>query len=149
MRITKKHLGAFVILGFFSLAQIVLFHPISVSAQSTPLVNSQVGLNEVGTVYGDSGSGPQDIRYIVARIINIILGFLGVIFFGLTVFAGFQYMTAAGNDEQAKKALTLLRNAVIGLVIILVSWTITRYITITLSGAVNNTADYRVYRTYP
>lgn len=147
MRITKKHFISFALLSFFSLAQVVLFSPV-VSAQ-TSLMSGQEGLSEVGRVYGDTGSGAQDIRYIVARIINIILGFLGVIFFGLTVFAGFKYMTSAGNEEEVKKSLTLLRNAIIGLVIILVSWTITRYIMLSIGGAVNNTAGYRDYRVYP
>lgn len=152
MRITKKHLLVFVFLSFFSLAQAALFKPVLVLAQASSggtLVDSQEGLTEIGRVYGANGGEPQDIRYVIARIINIILGFLGVIFFGLTIFAGFQYMTSAGNEEQSKKAVALLRNAVIGLLIILVSWAISRYILIVLGGAVNNTAGYLQYRTYP
>ena len=154
MRITKKYLLAFTILSFFSLAQVVLLTPRLVSAQvsasgGSSLLNSQEGLTEVGQVYGDNGSGPTDIRYTIARIINIILGFLGIIFFALVIFAGFQYMTAAGNQEQTKKAIGLLRNAVIGLVIILISWAITRYLVITLGKAVNNSVDWKTYNSYP
>jgi hypothetical protein len=152
MRITKKYLLAFSILSFFSLFQVLVFNPASVLAQASAggsLVGSQVGLNDIGHAYGNSDAVPTDIRYTIARIINIVLGFLGVIFLALTIFAGFQYMTAAGNEEQAKKAITLLRNAVIGLVIILVSWGVTRYILTTLNGAVNNTADYQTYHSYP
>jgi hypothetical protein len=152
MRITKKHYLAFILLSFFSLVQVVLFNPLLVSAQSqaaSPLLQGQVGINDVGKiVYGDNGSGPADIRYTVARIINIVLGFLGVIFFALTIFAGFQYMTSAGNEEQTKKALALLKNAIIGLIIILMSWAITRYVLIISGRAVNNSVDYRTYRDY-
>ncbi len=149
MRITKKHLLCFILLGFFSLAQIILFHPTTVSAQvssGSGLVGSQEGLTDIGRVYGDSGSGPQDIRAIVARIINVVLGFLGVIFLGLAVVAGFQYMTAAGNEEQTKKALSLLRNAIIGIVIILVSWGITRFTLLITGRTVSNKVDYTTYR---
>ena len=149
MRITKKHVLSFAFLSLFSLAQVILFFPTQVSAQASNLVSGQEGLNEVGRVFGDTGSGAQDIRYIIARVINLILGFLGVIFFILTIFAGFKYMTAAGNEEEVKKSLSLLKNAVIGLLIVLISWTITRYVLISLGGAVNNTAGYQNYRVYP
>ena len=156
MRITKKRFLAFVLLSFFSLALVVISTPQLVSAQVSSsgssngsLVNSQEGLDQIGRVYGDQGSGPQDIRYTIARIINIVLGFLGVIFFGLIIFAGFQYMTSAGNEEQTKKAMAMLRSAIIGLVIILVSWGITRYVMYTVGGAVNNTTGYQNYRSYP
>ena len=151
MRITKKYLLAFTILSFFSLAQVVLLTPSLVSAQTSggsALLNSQEGLTDVSRVYGANDGVPTDIRYTIARIINITLGFLGVIFFALVIFAGFQYMTAAGNEEQTKKAIGLLRNAVIGLVIILISWAITRYLVITLGKAVNNSVDWKTYNTY-
>lgn len=152
MRITKKRFLSFVLLSFFSLVLIMLSSPNLVSAQVTSgggLIDSQEGLNDVGVVFGDKGNGPQDIRYIIARIITIVLGFLGIIFFALIIFAGFQYMTSAGNEEQTKKALSLLRNALIGLIIILVSWGISRYILSTLTRAINNSVDYRNYRSYP
>lgn len=150
MRITKKHFISFILLGFFSLAQIIFFSPMIASAQvssGSGLVGTQEGLTDIGRVYGDSGSGPQDIRSLIARIINVVIGFLGVIFLSLAVFAGFQYMTAAGNEEQTKKAISLLRNAIIGVVILLVSWGITRFVLIITGRTVNNTVDYRTYRT--
>jgi len=114
-----------------------------VLAANANLIGSQVGLNEVGTVYG--GTEPQDIRILVLKIIRIALSFIGLIFFGLTIFAGFQYMTAAGNQDQTKKALALLKNAIIGLIIILMSWAITQYSIIMLSKAANNAFDATYY----
>ena len=149
MRITKKCLLCFILLGFFSLTQVVLFSPATVSAQASSgsgLIGTQEGLTDIGRVYGDSGNGPQDIRTIIGRIVNVVLGFLGVIFLVLAVVAGFQYMTAAGNQEQTKKAISLLRNAIIGIVIILISWGITRFVLIITGRTVSNTLDYTTYR---
>lgn len=115
----------------------------AVLAANTNLVGSQVGLTEVGEVYG--GTEPQDVRIIVLKIIRIALSFIGLIFFGLTIFAGFQYMTAAGNQDQTKKALALLKNAIIGLIIILMSWAITQYSIIMLGKAANNVLDTTYY----
>ena len=107
------------------------------------LISSQVGFNEAGSVYGNTQ--PQDIRITIARIINVILGLLGIIFVVLTIVAGFQYMTAAGHEEKAKKALGLIKNAVIGLVIILMSWMITRFTIRQLGRATNGALDYQTY----
>ncbi len=114
----------------------------SVRADST-LVANQEGFQELNDVFGGA---PADIRLTLAKIITIVLGFLGIIFISLTVFAGFQYMTSAGNEEKTKKAVDLLKNAIIGLIIILAAWTITRYAVIILSKTVNGTIDYLRYQ---
>jgi hypothetical protein len=111
------------------------------------LIDNQIGLSETADVYGKS-STPEDIRVTIAKVINIILGFLGIIFVVLTIVAGFQYMTAGGNEEKTKKALGLIKNAVVGLVIILMSWMITRFIVRQLSRAANNSVDYTTYSSY-
>ncbi len=58
---------------------------------------------------------------IIVRIINIILGFLSLVFVILILWGGFRYMTAGGNAENAKKALAIIRDAVIGVGIVLLS----------------------------
>lgn len=74
------------------------------------------------------GLGNQDIRVTIAKIIRIILGFLGIIAVGLTMYAGFLWMTAKGNEEQIDKAKGFLKNAIIGLAIILSSFAIVSFI---------------------
>jgi hypothetical protein len=143
MVITRKHIFSFIFLALFGL--IIVRATIPALADDA-LVTSQIGLPEVGGVYGNST--PQDIRMVIAKVINVVLTFLGIIFLGLTVFAGFQYMTAAGNEEKTKKAVDLLRDAVIGLAIILVSWAITRYVIVVLNNTVSNTTGYTNYTPY-
>lgn len=78
-----------------------------------------------------SGYGQVDgstLSETVGKIIRIVLGLLGTVFLCLTVYAGFLWMTAAGNDEQVGKALGILKTAVIGLVIILASYSITYFV---------------------
>jgi len=64
----------------------------------------------------------------VGRIIKIVLGFLGIIFLALTVYAGVLWMTAAGNEEKVTKALSILKAAVIGLIIIVAAYSITYFV---------------------
>lgn len=65
---------------------------------------------------------------IVAKIINVLLGVLGVVFIVLIIYAGFTWMTAAGNEEKITKAKGMIGNAVIGLAIVLASYAIATFI---------------------
>jgi uncharacterized membrane protein len=139
MLITKKHVISWFLLSLFAFALVV-----SGPAQAdNSLVDSQEGLNKVATVYGNSAQ--QDIRVTVARIINVVLTLLGVIFVVLAILAGFKYMTAAGSEEKTKEAMDTLRTAIIGLIIILMAWAITRYTIQILNKTVSNAADYTNY----
>jgi hypothetical protein len=64
----------------------------------------------------------------VGKIIRIILGLLGIIFLGLTVYAGALWMTAAGEEEKVTKATGILKTAVIGLIIILGSYSLSYFV---------------------
>lgn len=68
------------------------------------------------------------IETIIATIVQTILGLLAVIFLVLMVFAGFQWMTASGNEAQVKKSLETLKGALIGLIIVLAAYAITYFI---------------------
>jgi len=72
---------------------------------------------------------------IAGNIIYAMLGLLGIIFVVLTIYAGFLWMTAQGNEEQISKAKKMLVNAVIGLVIIMAAWSITAFVLYNLSSA--------------
>ena len=70
---------------------------------------------------------PQDPRVTVVLIIRFLLNLIGLILVGLNVYAGFLWMTAGGNEEQITKAKALLRNGVIGLIIVLSAYSITLF----------------------
>jgi len=135
----QKTLLALVFTSLFSLA-IILGG--TVRADDT-LLAGQEGFSDFETLFDGE---PEDIRLIIAKIINVILGFIGVIFLGLAVFAGFQYMTSGGNEEKTKHAVVLLTNAVIGLIIVLAAWSITRFTVIIMSKTLNNSVDYTNYQ---
>jgi hypothetical protein len=137
MSISKKRLLSLAILSLLGLMTIASVSP-ALADQS--LINSQIGVGDIGNVYG--GSTPTDIRTLIAQIIVVCLELLASIFIVLTIVAGFQYMTSGGNEEKTGKAVALLRNAIIGLVIVLVSWAVTRTAILVLSRtALNNAVD--------
>jgi cysteine-rich repeat protein len=88
------------------------------------------------TVGDSTGLGSEDPRIIVANIIRIGLTLLGVVAVVIVLYGGFTWMTAGGDEEKVSRAKRILVNGGIGLVIILLSWTITTFI---ISALVNAT----------
>ncbi|MFA5211513.1 MAG: VWA domain-containing protein [Patescibacteria group bacterium] len=81
--------------------------------------------------------GGSDLRIIITRIINVLLGLLGIIMFGVVAYGGFLWMTAGGNDEQISTAKKFIINGVIGLAIVLSSWAIAKFVLTRLGWATN------------
>jgi len=97
--------------------------PIITNAQQgvLPPQNSRYGLDDIEAV----GLGQQtNVKSLTANLINIALGFLGIIAVIIIIYAGFKWMTAAGNEEQVKSARATLVQAIIGLTIIFLAWII-------------------------
>lgn len=104
--------------------------------------DTQVGMGEVGLSFGEDASNVQDVRYRIVKIINVILTIVGLIVVVLIIFAGFKWMTAAGNEEAVKDAQKIMKNAIIGLVIIILAWSITLFIMRRLSAISQGRPDY-------
>ncbi|MDD4900993.1 MAG: pilin [Patescibacteria group bacterium] len=74
------------------------------------------------------GLGSTDPRAIAASVINVILGFLGIIAVVIILLGGFKWMTGGGNEDKVGEAKKLITAGVIGLVIILASWGIATFV---------------------
>lgn len=83
----------------------------------------------------DTGLGDTDPRIIIARIIRIIIGFLGIIAVSLVMYAGWLWMTSEGNEEKITQAKNILKSAIIGLIIILSSFAIASFVLSRLLGS--------------
>ena len=75
------------------------------------------------------------LSLIVSQIVQAFLGLLGIIFLVLIIYAGFNWMTAQGDEEKVTKAKDTLTRAVIGLVIIILAYTITYFVFSNLPGS--------------
>lgn len=130
MQISKKFVVGFAFI--LLLVTIFSFFPIHKHASAKGLWDSQVGMGssgEIGKSFETTGT-PRDIRVILARLIKVFLGFLGIIFMILLVFAGFKWMTAGGNEKNVSDAQAQIRTAIIGLIIIMMAYSIANYVTI-------------------
>ncbi|MFH1522834.1 MAG: pilin [Patescibacteria group bacterium] len=85
---------------------------------------------------GDTiGLGARDPREIAASVINIILGFLGIIAVVIILLGGFKWMTAGGNEDKVSEARKLIMAGIVGLVIILASFAIAKFVINSILGA--------------
>lgn len=95
---------------------------------------------DLGLKYGAAtGLGGHDVRYTVAMIINALLGLLGIVSVVTIIYAGMRLMTSGGNEEDIKAAQKTLLTAVIGLIVILMAYTITRFVMTSLFEATTGT----------
>jgi len=73
-------------------------------------------------------SNQTDLGVLIGKIVGQLMGFVGVIFFVLMIYGGFLWMTAQGNEEQIKKAKSLITGAVIGIIIVFSAYAITSFV---------------------
>ena len=85
---------------------------------------------DIGTNYtANIGLGTNtDIKQVIINIIQFLLGFLAIIAIIIVLYGGWQWMTAAGNEEKITSARATLTAGLIGLVIILAAYAITSFV---------------------
>jgi hypothetical protein len=132
MKKFSKHLISFAIVALLALPMIAL--PAAAQTQ-----DNLFGLNEVSNGLNNSLAS-SDPRTVIGRIINVALGFLGVIAVGIILIGGFKWMTAGGNEDKTSEAKKLLGAGVIGLVIILSSWAIANFVISQLNSSIQGGA---------
>ncbi|NQU78103.1 Ig-like domain-containing protein [Candidatus Falkowbacteria bacterium] len=76
----------------------------------------------------------QPLTITIAKIIRWVLGFLGLIALILLIYAGFMWMTSAGNPERIEKAKKIMISAVIGMLIIVTAFAITTFLIRSFGG---------------
>ncbi len=115
MKMTKKIIAGLAVLS-------LLVMPVLVFAQPTT-----VGGTELFPTDFNPDLGTQELPTTLASIINTILGLLGIVAVVLVLYAGFLWMTAAGNDEKIGTAKKILSAGIFGLIIIFSAYAIAQF----------------------
>lgn len=99
------------------------------------LVFAEITAESSGLAAAGAGSGLDTgcsdagcINVVIGRVINVVIGFLGIVLLCLFLYAGFVWMTAGGDEENVKKAKQLILNAVIGYFIIGGAYALTSFV---------------------
>lgn len=109
----------------------IMIIPYFVFAQNT--INSNTSANTMEMlqkVAGDSfaETDKNSLATILGLVIGAALSLLGIIFIILMVLAGYNWMTASGNEQKVEDAKSTIKRAIIGLVIVIGSWAIWRFL---------------------
>jgi len=107
---------------FLSIAVVCL--AAAAAVQAAPNIGG-LAADVAGKAGYDTGVTEFTLSQTVGGIIRTVLSVIGVIFLALTVFAGFLWMTAAGNDDKIDKAKKILTSSAIGLAIVVSSYGLT------------------------
>ena len=91
-------------------------------------------LNNAKEALFGEGISPQNIPTMVALIIQIFLGFLGINFVIQMIFAGVEWMNAGGDEKKTKSARDRILNSVIGILILVSAYVITNFVLTQLVG---------------
>ncbi len=110
-----------VALGLFSLP-----HPVAAQTAFT--------VEDLGTTLG---LGSADLKDVVINVIKWVLGILALVGVVMLIYAGVLWMTSAGNAEKIDRAKRIIVSALIGLVIVLISWAIVTYVIRTFLNVTN------------
>jgi heme/copper-type cytochrome/quinol oxidase subunit 2 len=100
---------------------------LTLSAKAEGVASEIVGQMNVGASSAQLGS-QASLQMTVIGVINIILSVVGIVFVALLVFGGFKYFNSQGQEEKAKEGMSVITAAIIGLVIILLSYSITSFV---------------------
>lgn len=91
--------------------------------------SSLSGLTYVGEKAGYEENVNQYVMsQLIGNVIQTFLSLLGVIFIVLIIYGGFKWMKASGRAEEVEKAQSIIRQAIIGLIITVGSWAITSFV---------------------
>ena len=85
-------------------------------------------LKDVGTEGGYAEADTYSFSKILGKVVSAGLSLLGVIFIILVLLAGYNWMTAQGDEQKVEKARETLWRAVIGLIITLSAYAIWEFI---------------------
>lgn len=90
----------------------------------------------LGIEYGTAtGLGTQDLKETITSVVNVLMGFLGIIAVIVILLGGFKWMTAGGGEDKIDEAKKLIGAGIVGLVIILAAYAIATYVINTISSA--------------
>ncbi|MGE5392773.1 MAG: pilin [Candidatus Saccharibacteria bacterium] len=117
MKINKKLLAVVVLNGLFLVGSAAL-------AVSIPDLGGGLFTQAPGTTF------PQILRW----AINLVLSIVGLVSVAFLIYGGFTYITSGGNEDNAERGKKAVTNAIIGLVVVILSGVIVNVVINALNG---------------
>ncbi len=132
---TKKIISTLIALSFFSTLLLITLSPFNnvFAANITESMTNQIKDFDLPSGGGDPEGKALGI---VGKLINAFLSLFGVIFLILVIYGGYKWMLASGRDEEINSAKDIIKAAIIGLIIVMMSYAITYFVVSRLQGSI-------------
>lgn len=127
MKNIKVGLLAILMLGFF-------VTPLVTQAADAKDAGIKGNLKDFGDVSYGKSAETNPVK-VVGTVIKSGLGIMGVLLIIYLVYGGMMWMTAEGDSGKVDKAKAILRNAIIGLIIVMASYAIAAFVVDAITGA--------------
>jgi len=112
--------------SFLKISGLLFFLPNIVFAEE-PKKGIQSAFTVVENVASNSYS-KTTLDWVLGDIIYVILSLIGIVFVIFMIYAGYLWMTASGNEQKVDKSKEILKQSIIGLIIILGSYAISYFV---------------------
>ncbi len=85
-------------------------------------------LERLTAIRGTAGFSETDLPTIAANIIAALLSIIGLVLLALIVYGGFIWFKARGNEKEVERAKNIMTDAIIGLVIVMVAYALSKFV---------------------
>lgn len=122
MNLIKKYIKK---ITNYILALTIAFWPSLLLAQE-----GGYGLEETANKAGLPGAGntAATLPAIIGTMLSFLFGIVGTILVVLMIYGGFLWMTAGGEEKKVEDAKNIIKNAVIGIIIVFLSYGIAAFV---------------------
>ncbi len=86
------------------------------------------GLDSAAGTSGLKSQGDVKLESVVGSLISSALSLVGVLLLAYLIYGGFKYMTAGGSGKGTEEAISIIKNAVIGIIIIVLAYYIADFV---------------------
>jgi hypothetical protein len=93
----------------------------------------------------DKNTDGTSLSQNIGLVVNIVLSIIGVLFTILTVYAGYTWMIARGEETKIDKAKKIITASIIGLIITLGAYSITNFI---IPRVLDQTLSLSIYKLF-
>ena len=122
----KKYRKLFFAIMFLVLAagQLSVFQTAGAAENINETIGDQMDdLEQIGL----PGEADNPLDWVVF-LVRAVLGFMGLVFLVLIIYAGIKWMTSGGNSSTIEDAKKIITSAVIGLAVVAFSFAITQFV---------------------
>jgi len=129
------------VLGLAMAGQVWAADPTGAPASGGGLSAIKSGVTKTAGGAGLGSTSSPSLETVIGLIINSILSMVGIILLCYLIYGGFRWMTAGGDTKGVTEAQAIIKNAVIGIIIIALAYVIADWVLKMLITASSGTAQ--------